>query len=77
MAPHFAARLYALSIALVQLCRAADTVFASYAFVRTGERTPFIDDDEIIPTLTPFGAEQMQSLGTTVGAKGTYASSQG
>ena len=40
------------------------TIFSSVAFVRTGERTPIIEAYENVTTLTPFGAQQMSTVGS-------------
>ena len=50
-------------VAVVHVAVAQETLFASVAFVRTGERLPLIDAASNITTLTPFGAQQMSVLG--------------
>ena len=60
------AAIYTTIIALPHLLAAQnvqETVFASVAFVRTGERLPLVDASQNFTTLTTFGAQQMSSLG--------------
>ncbi|KAL9053775.1 MAG: hypothetical protein Q9162_004573 [Coniocarpon cinnabarinum] len=62
-------RLAQFIVALLSLVDFGDaqeeTVFGTFAFVRTGERTPLINQFTNITTLTAYGANQMSSLGNT------------
>ncbi|KAI8964799.1 phosphoglycerate mutase-like protein [Daldinia sp. FL1419] len=59
------AGLSLVSEALAQ--SANETVWASFAYVLYGERTPFQGD--LIPTLTPLGAQQLYSQGSLFRAR--------
>ena len=56
--------LFLLTAPVIKAQEAQETIFASIAFIRTGERLPLVDAERNVTTLTPFGAQQMSSLGS-------------